>query len=101
MLPPTQNEAYVGTCCGRMWFLPLGWRTVRHLPEKQIEARGHFQTSAAAARMPAWQRATQQCAASTGACCLACHACHECREVHSCNMHMELLSGSSIFSVWE
>ena len=37
MLPLTQNEAFVGTCFGRMWFLPIGWRTMRHLPKGQVE----------------------------------------------------------------
>ena len=52
MLPPTQNEAYVGTCCGRMWFLPIGWRTMRHLPEKQIEVQAQLQACDAAALLP-------------------------------------------------
>ncbi|BDA49094.1 probable aluminum-activated malate transporter 5 at N-terminal half [Coccomyxa sp. Obi] len=39
MLPLSQNEAYVGTYFGRMWFLPgLVWCGFKHIPKEQIKA---------------------------------------------------------------
>ena len=38
MLPLSQNEAYVGTFFGRMWFLPgLVWCGFKHIPKEQIK----------------------------------------------------------------
>lgn len=38
MLPLSQNEAYVGTYFGRMWFLPgLVWCGFKHIPQEQIK----------------------------------------------------------------
>lgn len=40
MLSLSQNEAYVGTFCGRMWFLPgLVWCGFKHIPKEQIKVR--------------------------------------------------------------
>ncbi len=38
MLPLSQNEAYIGTFFGRMWFLPgLVWCGLKHIPKEQIK----------------------------------------------------------------
>lgn len=43
MLPLSQNEAYVGTYFGRMWFLPgLVWCGFEHIPKEQIKVRLRF-----------------------------------------------------------